>query len=207
MWHDRINHKSKPDLAMNERFTQGHYHIRRKVFKIVGGAFHIFNQHDELMFYTEMKAFKLREDIRLYADEGRNEEMLQIHARHIVDFSATYDVIDSHTDEVIGSLRRFGGRSILRDEWGIYDADERQFGSVVEDSMMMALVRRFVSTLIPQTFHAEIDGREAMTIRQRFNPFVLKADVEFNPEGSELLDPRLGIAAAVLLLAIEGRQG
>ena len=42
--------------------------------------------------------------------------------------------------------------------------------------------------------------------RQRFNPFILKLDVDFSADGDGRLDKRLGIAAGVLLSAIEGRQ-
>ncbi len=192
-------------MDATSRFAHDHYTIRRKVFKLVGGAFHVFGPDDRLMFYTEMRGFKLREDIRLYADEDRNEEVLQINARQIIDFSATYDVTDPATGEAVGALRRLGGRSILRDEWTFLDTGDREIGTITEDSMVMALIRRFVSNMIPQTFIAEVDGARVMTVSQRFNPFVLKADIDFTP-GSTAIDRRLGIAAAVLLVAIEGRQ-
>jgi hypothetical protein len=44
-----------------------------------------------------------------------------------------------------------------------------------------------------------------VTFRQNFNPFVKKLAVRFT-DGEHVLDRRLGLAAAVLLLAIEGRQ-
>ncbi len=40
----------------------------------------------------------------------------------MLDFSASYQVTDSTTGEVIGSLRRKGWSSLFRDSWEILDA-------------------------------------------------------------------------------------
>jgi uncharacterized protein YxjI len=191
---------------MDERFQHGHYLIRRKVLKLLGGAFHIYGPDERLLFYANMKAFKLREDIRLYDDESMRTEVLTIHARGIIDFAATYDVTDAATGERVGALRRHGGRSFFRDEWGILDDHDRQIGSIVEDSMVLALLRRFVTSLLPQTFQADIEGHPVATYSQQFNPFVFKLNVDFSGDTGGLLDPRIGIAAGILLCAIEGRQ-
>jgi hypothetical protein len=45
-----------------------------------------------------------------------------------------------------------------------------------------------------------------LCFRQRFNPFIAKIDLDFSMDTQGRLDRRLGIAAAVLLCAIEGRQ-
>ncbi len=45
-----------------------HYTIRRKVLKIFGAAFHIYDPHGNLAGYCKQKAFKLKEDIRIYTD-------------------------------------------------------------------------------------------------------------------------------------------
>jgi hypothetical protein len=42
---------------------------------------------------------------------------------------------------------------------------------------------------------------------RNFNPFVSKVNLDYSMDTQGLLDRRLGIAAAVLLLAIEGKQG
>jgi hypothetical protein len=43
-------------------------------------------------------------------------------------------------------------------------------------------------------------------MKQRFNPFQHVYDVDLRSTENHELNPRLGIATAVLLLAIEGRQ-
>jgi uncharacterized protein YxjI len=188
------------------RFGHSRYLIRRKFFKIFGGAFHIFDEAGNVVFYSKMKAFKLKEDLRLFTGEDMQQEVLTIKARSILDFGATYDVTDSASGEKLGALRRKALKSILRDEWLILDANDREVGKIEEDSMALALVRRLLTNLIPQTFSGEVGGAPVLSFRQHFNPFIQKISLDFSGDTGGKLDRRLGIAAAVLLCAIEGRQ-
>lgn len=194
---------SKPLAGAFQHTT---YLVRKKFFKMFGGAFHIFGPNEQLAFYSKMKAFKLREDIRLYTDEGMHTEVLTIKARQILDVSAAYDVVDPATNEKVGVLKRKGLKSVLIDEWVIMDANDREIGFVKEDSLALALIRRFLINLIPQTYFGEINGARVCTFKQNFNPFTMKVTLDFSSDTQSLLDRRLGIAAAVLLCAIEGKQ-
>jgi uncharacterized protein YxjI len=191
---------------MSERFNHNSYLIRRKVLKLVGGAFHVYNPAGVVEFYVKQKAFKLKEDIRVFTGEDMQEEVLLIQARNAIDFSATYDVVDSSTGYRIGSFKRKGMKSLIKDEWMIFDANENQIGLIEEDSTGLAIVRRFLLNLIPQTFVGSAFGQPVFTFKQRFNPFVHRIELDFSVDTNNVLDRRLGIAAAVLLSAIEGRQ-
>jgi len=188
------------------RFAQTRFMIRRKFFKLFGGAFHIYDEAGNLAFYSKMKAFKLKEDLRVFADEEMREQLIIIKARGIIDFGMTYDVTDGQTGERVGALRRKGLRSLLRDQWLVLDTNDQEVGRIEEDSMALALVRRFLTNLIPQTFTGTVGDAKVLSFTQRFNPFIQKIDLDFSMDGRHLLDRRLGIAAAVLLCAIEGRQ-
>lgn len=186
------------------------YVARKKVFKIFGQAFHIYDSQEKLVAFSKLKAFKLKEDIRVYTSEEMTTELLQIKARQIIDFSAAYDVFDPRAGQKVGALKRKGLKSMLKDEWVILDASDREIGIIVEDSMAKALLRRFIeiaSIILPQKYHAEMGGQLVATYQQNFNPFVHKLTIDFSPDSNRRLDRRLGFAAAVLLLAIEGRQG
>jgi hypothetical protein len=86
------------------------------------------------------------------------------------------------------------------------DAEDREIGFIREDSMLFAFLRRFLTNLIPQEYHGFINGTRVSTFKQNFNPFVLKIRADFSEDVKGLFDKRLGIAAAVLLCGIEGRQ-
>ncbi|MFD0682524.1 MULTISPECIES: hypothetical protein [unclassified Paenibacillus] len=191
---------------MIPKLNQTQYLVRKKILSILGSKFHIYDNSGQLVLFSQLKAFKLKEDIRLYSDETMQEELITIKARSVIDFSATYDVVDTVTGERLGSLRRKGMKSILKDEWIILDPNESEVGLIKEDSILLALLRRFLINLIPQKFNVEINSKTITVFGQNFNPFVSKLKVDFSLDTANQLDRRFGLAAAVLLLAIEGKQ-
>lgn len=180
------------------------------MLKLFGGVFRVFDPYSNLALYADMKAFKLREDIRLYADENKLQEVLTIKARSIIDFSAAYDVMDPLSGQKIGALKRKGFKSMLKDEWVIMDQMDNEVGYIKEDSMLLAVIRRvvgeFVPIAIPQNFTGELRGMPVFTFKQNFNPFAHKLMLDFSPDIQNLLDKRIGIAAAILMMAVEGKQ-
>ena len=172
---DNIQNKQS---SIPEAFAHESYLVRRKIFKLFGAAFHIYDPSGRVVFYSKMKAFKLKEDIRLYTGEDMQTEILRIQARQIIDFSAAYDVIDSTTSRKVGVLKRKGLKSILKDEWIIMDAEDKEIGFIKEDSTLLALIRRFLTNLIPQKYHGELKGEQVCIFKQNFNPFVMKINLD-----------------------------
>lgn len=179
------------------------YRIRRKFLKLFGASFRVYDG-DQVVAFCKQQAFTLREDIRLFADESRSHELLAIQARSVIDFAAAYDVVDSQTREPVGTLRRRGFASLVRDNWEVLDDAGRSLGTVTEDSTAMALLRRFLSNLIPQSFELRGPRGGAVTLAQRFNPVIYTLEVHVPADVA--IDRRLVFAAAVLIAAIEGRQ-
>jgi uncharacterized protein YxjI len=191
---------------MADAFGHSKYLIRKQFFKLFGGAFHIYDPSGNLVFYSKQKAFKLKEDISVYSDESMSHELLCIKARNILDFSVTFDVFDPVRNEKVGALKRKGMKSMLKDEWLILDGVEREIGKIQEDSLLLGLVRRFLTNLIPQRFSGTVNGKPVCEFRQAFNPIILKVELDYSLDRSNELDRRLGIAAGILICAIEGRQ-
>ena len=187
-------------------FSQNQFTVRKKILKILGKAFHIYDANDNVVFFSELKAFKLKEDIRVYTGEDKRTEVLVIQARNVLDFSATYDVFDPISNTKVGALKRKGMKSIIQDEWIIMNDQDQEVGLIKEDSMALALIRRFLINLIPQNFTGELQGQPVCEFKQNFNPFVSKITLDYTMDQQGLLDRRVGIAAAILLCAIEGKQ-
>ncbi|MCQ3936333.1 MAG: hypothetical protein DPW18_04720 [Chloroflexi bacterium] len=190
---------------MNPVFQFNQYTLKRQVFALTG-KFRFYDPSGRLVMFSEQKMFRLREDIRVYADESKTQEVLMIKARQIIDFSAAFDVVDSATGMKVGALRRRGLKSILRDEWEVLDVGDNVIGLLFEDSMGMALLRRFLTGLIPQNYDITIGGARVADLRQNFNPFTYQLTMDFSMDVAHQLDRRLGVAAGILLAAIEGRQ-
>jgi uncharacterized protein YxjI len=190
---------------MNLAFQYNQYLLKRQVFALTG-KFRIYEPGGNLVLFSEQKMFKLREDIRVFSDESKMQEILMIKARQIIDFSAAYDVVDSASAQKVGVLRRKGLASILRDEWEILDAGDNLIGSLFEDSMGLALIRRILSNLVPQNYDITIGTERVADLKQNFNPFTYQLNMDFSMDINKRLDRRLGIAAGILLAAVEGRQ-
>ena len=153
--------------------------IRRKILTILGAKFHIYNADGALLGFCKQKAFKLREDIRIYSDESMREERVAIKARSILDFSAAYDIVDGASQKRLGTLKRQGLTSMFRDQWIVFDENESQVGVLQEDSMALALVRRFLSNLVPQHFALKNgSGVVLADYKTHFNPFVHRMTVQ-----------------------------
>lgn len=193
-------------MAMHSSFQYDRYLLKRQVLALTG-KFRIYDPNGNLVLFSKQKMFRLKEDIRAYADEGMSQELLYIQARQIIDFSAAYDVHDSVENQHIGVIRRKGLRSLMRDQWEILDASENPIATLQEDSLSRALLRRFLlGMFLPQDYDIIQNGERLADLKQRFNPFRYMLDIDFSFDQERTFDHRLGIAAAILLGTVEGRQ-
>ena len=191
---------------MNPIFQHQKYLLQRQVFALTG-KFRFYDPMENLVMFSEQKMFKLKEDIRVYSDENKTQEVLSIKARQIIDFSAAYDVVDTAYDQKVGTLRRKGWSSLLRDEWQVLDANDNQIGVLFEDSMGLAMLRRFLlGSWLPQNYDISFNDQQVADLKQRFNLFRYELDIDMSMNIAKQLDPRMGIAAGILLAAVEGRQ-
>jgi len=190
---------------LHPAFGHNYYLFRKKVFKIFGGAFHAYDENGMLLLYSKQKAFKLKEDFRVYADERQVDELLTIKTPQILDIGATYNIEDATTGRPVGAIRRRALKSIFKDEWIYLSNDGSEIGKLSETSVLGAMLSRFVN-LIPQNYViTSAEGRQVAAIKQHFNPFVLKYSMSLF-DSADSIDRRLIIASGILLAAIEGRQ-
>jgi uncharacterized protein YxjI len=191
---------------MHHAFQFNQYLLKRQVFALTG-KLRFYNPQSELVLFSEQKMFKLREDVRIFADEQKTQEVLAIKARQIIDFSAAYDVVDSANGEKVGALRRKGLKSILRDEWEVLDVNDQVIGALFEDNMGLAMLRRLIAgSWLPQNYDLTMNDQRVADLKQRFNLFRYEMDIDFSMDTAHRLDKRLGLAAAILLAIVEGRQ-
>lgn len=191
---------------MNPIFQHSSYLLKRQALALTG-KFRFYDPMGNLVMFSEQKMFKLREDIRVYSDESKSQEVLSIKARQFLDFSAAYDVVDTSMNQKVGVLRRKGLRSILRDEWEVLDANDSVKGLLFEDSMGLALLRRFLlGNWLPQNYDITFGQTRVADLKQNFNLFRYELNLDFSMDTAHQLDRRLGVAAGILLAAVEGKQ-
>jgi uncharacterized protein YxjI len=191
---------------MHTAFQFKQYILQRKVLALTG-KFNFYGPQGQTILYSEQRMFKLKEDVRVYSGPDKSQELLRIKARQVIDFSAAYDVLDPMEKVNVGTLQRRGLRSIARDEWQILDTNQQPVGIIIEDDLTYAMLRRFLlGSLLPQNYDVLIDGNKVADLQQKFNLIRYEMLIDFTSNKSQLFDPRLGIAAALLLGIIEGKQ-
>ncbi len=198
--------------------------FRRKFWKLFGAEITVTDPSSEqVVGFIKMKAWTLREDVRLYNDKSKSKEILRIGARNIIDFGATYDVFDSPSNQQIFALRRKGLKStFVRDHWDMADSDGNKFGSVQETSNQLALARRWLELLpfgeivglvfafIPQSYAIyvnDVSGTPVVagTILHRKNPFIVKMALDTTASQPDV-DSRICIAVVALLTVIDASK-
>ena len=195
---------------MTGLFEADSYMIRQKVLKLIGEEFHIYSDEsmENMIGYSKQKALKLKEDIRVYSDESQSIELLTIKQKGILDFMGGFGIVDGQTGDSLGSMKRKGLKSMFKDSWVVLDSEGNEVGNLGEDSGILALIRRFIpgmALFIPQAFSLKMNGASGeVTFTQKINPLVHKLAV--SGVSSSGIDPRIAASAAVLLIAIEGRQ-
>jgi uncharacterized protein YxjI len=191
---------------MNPIFQFPTYLLKRQAIALTG-KFRFYDPAGRLVMFSEQKMFRLREDIRVYDSEDKSREVLSVKARQIMDFSAAYDVLDTELNQKVGVLRRKGLRSILRDEWEVLDANDRVIGQLFEDSVGLALLRRLLlGNWLPQNYDLTVGDTRVADLKQNFNLFRYELNLDFSMDTTHRLDRRVGIAAGILLAAVEGKQ-
>jgi uncharacterized protein YxjI len=186
-------------------FQQDTFLARQKIFSLAP-CFYIHDHLGNALAFLRKKVFTWKDEVRVFTDETQSLELLRIKARKIIDWGTAFDVTDSINHQKVGAVKRRGWKSVVRKEWIIMDALDQEIGRIQEDSLMLALVRRFLIALIPQTYTFEIAGQTVGTAEQNWNIFAPKMRVDFSQDPGKRLDRRLAVAAVVLLMAVEGRQ-
>ncbi len=180
------------------------YLIREKFLKIFGNKFHIMDEHDQLYGFCEQKRFRIKEDIRLYDDESKNNEWLVIKQRNIVDAWGGFDILDPKEGVLLGTVRRKFWKSLLRTKWQVLDAEGNDIGMLLEDSMAQAIARRIFLGILPKKYTLHTMGNDnPITMRQKFNPIIRKLIVNIPPENN--FNRKFIAGLAIVISALDGR--
>jgi hypothetical protein len=175
---------------------------KRKVLSIAP-TFEIFDLQGTPLVFCQEKLFKIKDDIRIYADSSKKVELLRIKQRNMLDWAGLFDVFDPATNAKIGAFRRKGWRSWLRDEWHILNTDDQQVGTILETGS--TFLRR-IFKFLPYTFAFNVGEQQVGTFIQHFAFIGYKATMDVSPWPQGPVDRRMAFAGALLLMAVEAKE-
>jgi uncharacterized protein YxjI len=100
--------------------------------------------NETLVYYVKQKAFKLKEDVIIYADEAQTKEVLRMKADRIIDWNARYSITTAD-GQPIGAVKREGMKSLWSSTYGIFDAAGAQLGVIHEENPWIKVADAVVS--------------------------------------------------------------
>jgi hypothetical protein len=86
------------------------------------------------ILYVHQKTFALKEDVRIYRDQTKSEEVYRINAESILDFSTRYNISEAGSGKEIGNIKSKGWRSIWKATYLLSDASDHQTHTIEEDN-------------------------------------------------------------------------
>ena len=118
-------------------------------FKIttLSSDFNITDRHGNYVAYVREKMFKLKEDVIVFNDESKSQELFRIKADRWLDFNASYSMTDLSTHKNFGRLARKGMRSIWKTQYDIIDGNEKIKFQINEDNAWIKIWDSFVGEI------------------------------------------------------------
>lgn len=105
-------------------------------FKIttLSSDFNITDKNGNYVAYVRQKMFKLKEDVIVFNDESKSQELFRIQANQWIDFNASYSLTDLVNGKNFGRLARKGMRSLWKSQYDIVDANDKVKYQIKEDN-------------------------------------------------------------------------
>ncbi len=97
------------------------------------------------ILYVRQKLLKLRDKIKVYSDSSQSQELYEINAGSILDFSALFTFTDSQ-GRVVGSVQRQGMRSLWRATYEIQGPGGNLY-TIVEEQPWLRVIDHYVEDI------------------------------------------------------------
>lgn len=166
-----------------------------------------------LVMYSRQKAFKLKEAVTVFADEGQTRPLYRISADRILDISARYRIEDPGGVEV-GTLMRQGMRSLWRAHYALEQNGRTTFTIREENPWIKLLDGIFgeipiVSLLSGYIFNpvylvSRADGPTVLRVVKR--PAFFEGHFHVEQTGPDPV-PDAAVLAVLMMLSLERSRG
>lgn len=89
--------------------------------------------------FVKQKAFRLKEDVLIFRDEGQTEQLYRIKADRIIDIGARYDITDANGG-LAGAVKQEGMRTLWRATYRIIDSAGELIGRIHEENPWLKVI-------------------------------------------------------------------
>lgn len=96
--------------------------------------FVIKDADENTLFFVRQKLFKFIEEVAVYKDENKAQQLYTINANKWIDFSAAYTFTDNNMGSTIGSVARKGWASLWKAHYEILDVNKTADFTIREEN-------------------------------------------------------------------------
>jgi len=185
-----------------QKFVGHNFQLDLKLISF-GNKYYLYDGQKNLIGFIAQKMFTFKEDIRIFTDETMSYEMMKIKQEQIIDFSGTFQVMDSMSGELLGILQRKGLKSMLKDEWLILDRNRQEIGMIKERGGFMWFLRRFVFSWLPYKYDLFLHGQPKGEIVQKFKLIGSTFMMDLSQDPGYTLDRRLAVTCCLMMGIME----
>lgn len=170
----------------------------------------------QLVAYVKQRAFRLREDVTIFADEAQTRPLYHIKANQIIDIGATYS-ISTAEGRPLGAVRQRGMRTFWKATYDILDEAQSAIGLIHEQDAWVKVIDGLVGEIpligfvIQQWINPTylIDSADGVTLlRLRKRPSLIER--RFVVEQDSPLTARLenlALPAVLMVVLLERSRG
>ena len=118
-------------------------------FKIttLSSDFNITDRDGNYVAYVREKIFKLKDDVIVYNNESKSQELFRIKANQWIDFNASFSITDLINGKNFGRLARRGMRSFWKSQYDIIDENDQPKYQINEDNGWIKVFDGMVSEI------------------------------------------------------------
>ena len=164
-----------------------------------------------LVMYVKQKALALKEDVRIFTDEGQQHLLYQIHADRRLDFSARYTIL-TPDGRPVGQMQREGMKSLWKATYHVFDGMGTPLAMIHEENPWMKVLDGllsdipFVGLFINPAYLIDVRGQTALYLRKEPSFLERKFTIEqrgpFGEEEEEVL-----LASIIMMMILEKDRG
>ncbi len=151
-------------------------------FLTISSYIRVVDATGQLVSYAKQRAFRLKEDVTIFADEEQTQPVYHIKADRIIDIGATYS-ISTADGRSLGALRQHGMRTLWSATYDILDDNGSAIGRVREQDPWVKVIDTligeipFLGFVVAQWINPTylIDGADgAALLRMRKRPSLIE---------------------------------
>ena len=168
------------------------------------------------ILYVRQKLLKLKDKIRVFADSSQTNQLYEIDADRVLDWSARFTFTDTQ-GRVLGAVGRLGAKTLWRATYEVADAAGRQIFLIEEENPWVKVLDRLLEE-VPILgmftgffFNPRYDvkrtdtGQIALRLSKRRS--LLGSEFEITNEAGHLADDEeVAVVLAVLIMTLHERH-